>query len=80
MSGGLQVTTLAPEMENTFIHKKHLLYSKNETEMLDNIEWVLKNTDQANLIRKEGQELVENSQLYIHRLQYIISELSKINN
>ena len=80
MAGGLQVTTLAPEMESKFVHKKHLLYSKNESEMLENIQWVLKNPDQADQIRKDGQELVEKSELYIHRFNYIISELSKIND
>jgi spore maturation protein CgeB len=80
MAGGLQVTTLAPEMESKFVHKKHILYSKNETEMLENIDWVLKNPDKADLIRKEGQQLVENSELYIHRFQYILDELSKLIN
>jgi spore maturation protein CgeB len=80
MAGGLQVTTLAPEMESKFLHKKHILYSKNETEMLENIDWVLKNPDKADLIRKEGQQLVENSELYIHRFQYILDELSKLVN
>lgn len=74
-AGGLQLTSSCPEMEDEFRNKQHLLYYKNETELLENIEWVLNHPGNSNEIRKAGQQLINNKHSYIHRLESIIQEL-----
>lgn len=74
-AGGLELTSSCPEMENEFLHKKHLLYYKNENEMLENIQWILDHPEESTEIRKNGQQLLLSNHTYIHRLEMILKKI-----
>lgn len=74
-AGGLQLTSSCPEMENEFIHKKHLLYYKNEIELVENIDWIFKNQAETDAIRLNGQQLINFNHTYTNRLELLLKDL-----
>ena len=74
-AGALQLTSACPEMEGTFINKKHILYYKNELELLENIQWIIDHPEESELIKNNGQELLLKNHTYTHRFQQILQYL-----
>lgn len=75
-AGGLELVSSCPEMEGIFQHKKHLLYFKSDSELVQHVEYILANPGEALQVRKNAQELIQSEHNYDLRLQSIISHLN----
>ena len=76
VAGGLQLSSSCPEQEPVFIQRKHIVYFHNEDEIVDQVRWILANGNASADIRAASKELVNNSQCYQHRFQYILNQLA----
>jgi spore maturation protein CgeB len=76
-AGGLQLSSSCPEMEKEFVHKKHLLYYRDEKELIQNIDWIINNPLESSGIRSAGQDLVYRSHSYTNRVSEINEYLFK---
>jgi spore maturation protein CgeB len=74
-AGGLQLSSACPEMENLFTNRKDILYYKSETEMLDQINWVLNNPEEAGQIRQSASKKVEQEHTYSIRIKELIRNM-----
>ncbi|MEO8763503.1 MAG: glycosyltransferase [Ginsengibacter sp.] len=71
-SGGLQLSSSCPELENEFIDKEGILFYKNEVEVVEKINWVLENKERSQNIRKNAQQLITLKHNYVERLKKIL--------
>ena len=78
MAGALQVASHCPEMESIFKHRESILYHHNHTEMIDNIQFALGNTEEAEKIITNAFRLVNEKHTYIKRAEQIINEIGLI--
>jgi spore maturation protein CgeB len=74
-AGGLQLVSSCPEMEPYFKDKEQLVYFRTETEMLENIEWILNNENEAQMIRVSGQQLALKNHSYFSRFRNLLDLL-----
>lgn len=74
-AGGLQVASACPEMDNEFRHKEHMVYFKDEDDLLVQIQWVLDHPAEAHQIREAGQQLLLEKHAYSNRIQTIMQHL-----
>ncbi|MEZ0483484.1 CgeB family protein [Fibrella aquatica] len=75
---GLQLASLCPEFQETYRHQEHMLYFSDETQLGNNIEWVLQHPDQAATLRAAGHRQVLQAHTYAHRVAQLIDLISHI--
>jgi spore maturation protein CgeB len=73
--GGLQLSSSCPEMENILLDKEDILYYRNESEMLNQVNWVLNNPAEASRIRQSAREKIAREHTYSLRIQKLLSTI-----
>jgi len=66
-AGGLELCSAGPEMENTFIDKKHLLYFTRPEKLIEAVQYACNNREKIEAIKIAGQQLLRDEHLYSHR-------------
>lgn len=74
-SGGLQLSSACPEFEDVFIDKTDILYFRDETELIEKMNWILSNKEAVSIIRQEAQQKVKDAHNYDCRLQDLLGIL-----
>lgn len=74
-SGGLELCSACPEFEKEFRDGEHLFYFKNETELVDKINSILKDKGRVQAVRKAGQRMIAEKHNYTERLKTILNSL-----
>jgi len=72
--GGLQICSSCPEQENIFIDKEHILYFNNENDLCNQVDFVIKNPEKAQLIRTAAHQLVTSGHTYAHRMSQLVGQ------
>jgi spore maturation protein CgeB len=70
--GGLQLSSACPEMEEIFIHHKHLFYYKQLDDLCEQITYILEHEMEMEKVRTNGIELIQSNHTYIHRMKQLI--------
>lgn len=74
-AGGLELCSAAPEMEDLFVHKKHLLYYNDKDSLIAAVQYALDHQPALNSIKADAQELLMDKHLYRHRAATFLSML-----
>lgn len=72
VAGGLQLSTVCPELKNIFRDGKEIVFFRNDEELFEKIQYCLDHKEELLSIRKASQEKVLEGQLYVHRAEEII--------
>lgn len=80
VAGGLQLSSSCPEQERVFVHRRDVVYFKQEDAIAGEVKWIMDHPDQAAAIRLSASQLVLDSQCYRHRLQYILTQIGETSN
>ena len=75
-AGGLQLSSVCPEMESAFTDRKEILYFTSYEHMIEQIRWVLKHPDEAGHIRKAANAKIRKEHTYIIRMESLIKALA----
>jgi spore maturation protein CgeB len=75
ISGGFQISSACPEMENILIEGKHLLYYNDLEELIKKIEYCFSNKEKIQEMRNACHELVLKDHLYSNRLEMILKSI-----
>jgi spore maturation protein CgeB len=75
ISKGLQLSSKCPEFSEIIKNKEHVLYFDNESEMIQQINWVLENEELAQKIRYDAFKLVSTDHLYKNRIKEIFKNV-----
>jgi spore maturation protein CgeB len=67
MAGGLALCSAAPEMEKVFADREHLLYFSGKDRLAEQIEYAFTHRGEIEQIKLNGQALLMQEHLYIHR-------------
>ena len=73
--GGVQLSSLCPEMESIYKEKEHILYYNNEAQLLEKVEYILENPKRSLEMSHAAQLLTENQHTYKLRVQEILENL-----
>lgn len=72
-AGGLQLSSACPEMEQMFRNKEHILYFSHREDLINQINFVLKNPDECRHIRKQSHQFVKEHHNYQSRVTKIFN-------
>lgn len=76
ISGGFQISSACPEMENILIEGKHLLYYNDLEELGEKIDYCFAEKGKVHEMRNACHELVLKEHLYSNRLEMILKMIS----
>ncbi len=76
-AGGLELCSAAPEMEDQFMDKKHILYYNNETTLTAAVQYALDHRAEIENIKTSGQNLLIEKHLYRHRAESFLTLLQE---
>jgi hypothetical protein len=74
-SGGLQLSSACPEMESDFLDFQHVLYFRDESELVKKIEWALAHPAETKAIRNAAHAKVREAHNYNYRIKSILTAL-----
>jgi spore maturation protein CgeB len=74
-AGGLQVTSMTPEMEGMFRQHQEAIYYKNEYDVVTQVQWAMDNPSACSSIRLKAHELVTQQHTYTERLRGILAQI-----
>lgn len=72
--GGLQLSSSCPEMEEIFIHNKHLFYYNHSDGLCEQIDYILKHEKEMIQIRSNALELIKSNHTYTHRMAQLLKQ------
>jgi len=75
-AGGLQLSSVCPEMETTFTDRNEILYFTSEKHMIEQIRWVLDHSVEADQIRRAANSKIEKQHTYLIRFEALIKALA----
>jgi len=75
MAGGLELCSAAPEMENVFADREHLLYFSGKDRLAEQIEYAFAHKEEIERIKLNGQALLMQEHLYTHRASMLLNWL-----
>ena len=75
VAGGFQIASACPEMEKLFQPYRHLLYFKNNNELVEAVQFALDHEDDCTTMKNLTRQLVLDKHTYQHRIKEIISHL-----
>lgn len=78
-AGGFELVDYKKKIEEFFNIGKEIICYKNETDLLNKIEYYLENEGERKRIAQRGHEIVKNKHTYKHRAEIILSDIKKIN-
>ena len=67
-SGGLELCSAGPEMEDVFIDREHLLYFDSPDSLVATVKYAFANKEKIETIKIAGQQLLKEKHLYSHRV------------
>lgn len=79
ISGGLQLSSECPEMENTYIDMESVIYFRSQNELKDKIDFCFRNRDETFKIRHNANKLTKNEHTYVNRSHQIVDYLRSIS-
>jgi spore maturation protein CgeB len=72
-SGGTELVSGSDEMKTAFHDNRHVLYFANDAELLEKIDFALKNRDLMRVIRSNGYQETFRNHSYLQRLKEMLS-------
>jgi len=78
MAGGLELCSAAPEMEDIFRNRQHILYFAGEDQLVEQINYSMAHKDEIERIKMLGQDLLLKDHLYIHRASTLLNRVQAI--
>lgn len=69
-----QISTFVPEFKNKFIHKQHIYYYRNLSELTEMAGFILKNYDEALLTADRFRKAIDAENNYISRANFLIDD------
>ncbi|MFN2439889.1 MAG: glycosyltransferase, partial [Chitinophagaceae bacterium] len=72
-AGGLQLSSVCPEMEQIFKSREHILYFSDTKELITQIDFALKNPEESRSIRERSHQFVKENHNYQNRLTKILN-------
>lgn len=75
ISGGLQLSSECPEMENIYCDMESIVYFKNSIELFEKIDYCFKNRAEVFKIRQNGSKLTKQNHSYGNRIIQILEYL-----
>jgi len=77
-TGSFYVSSYSPGLENIFTNKKHLVWYKNQKELVNLIDYYLKHPEERERIAKEGQKEVYTKYTYEKSVERILKDAGRI--
>lgn len=79
-AGGLELCSAAPEMEDLFIHKKHILYYNSKESLTAAVQYALDHRAELDSMKTAAQHLLTEKHLYRHRAESFLAQLQDVKN